>query len=49
MRCPISTALLDDAEPAVQRDALRAIVQIGTDEAYAMLQRGAESSDARNA
>ena len=28
-------AARDDAEPAVQRDALRAIVQIGTDEAYA--------------
>jgi HEAT repeat protein len=29
--------LLDDTEPAVQRDALRAIVDIATDEAYAVL------------
>lgn len=34
---PDLTALIDDAEPAVQREALRAIVQIGTDEAYAAL------------
>lgn len=34
---PDLTSLLADKEPAVQREALRAIVQIGTDEAYAAL------------
>ena len=34
---PDLKALLVDAEPAIQRDALRAIMQIGTDEAYAAL------------
>jgi hypothetical protein len=34
---PDLAALLDDTEPAVQRDALRAIVDIATDEAYAVL------------
>lgn len=44
---PELTALLDDAEPAIQRDALRAIVQIGTDEAYAVLGRALTSSTSR--
>ena len=35
---PDLARLLDDDEPAVQREALRAIVQIGTPEAYAILQ-----------
>ena len=42
---PDLAGLLDDAEPAVQRDALRAIVQIGTDEAYAVLQQALMSSN----
>ena len=44
---PDLTALLDDAEPGVQREALRAIVQIGTDEAYAALQEALKSGTAR--
>ncbi len=43
---PDLTALLDDTEPAVQREALRAIVQIGTDEAYAALGQALKSSSA---
>jgi HEAT repeat protein len=35
---PDLAALLDDAEPTVQREALRAIVQIGTDDAFATLE-----------
>lgn len=35
--------LLDDADPAVQREALRAIVQIGTNEAYNMLENALET------
>lgn len=31
--------LLDDAEPGVQRDAVRAILQIGNDDGYRMLER----------
>lgn len=42
---PDLTALLEDAEPAIQRDALRAIVQIGTDEAYAALGTAIKSSN----
>jgi hypothetical protein len=40
-------ALLDDREAAVQREALRAIVQIGTPEAYATLQQALKSGDVR--
>ena len=36
---PDLTALLDDTEPHVQREAVRAILSIGTEEAYAELQR----------
>ena len=36
---PDLTTLLDDAEPNVQREALRAILAIGTDQAYDVLQR----------
>jgi hypothetical protein len=35
--------MLDDTETQVQRDALRAIVQIGTDQAYAMLGEALET------
>lgn len=43
--------LLDDAEPHVQREALRAIVNIGTDEAYDLLAQALTSGSprARNA
>jgi HEAT repeats len=41
---PDLAALLDDTEPAVQRDALLAIVDIGTDEAYAVLHQALTSS-----
>lgn len=34
---PDLAVLVDDAEPAIQRDAVRAIVQIGTPDAYATL------------
>jgi HEAT repeat protein len=44
---PDLTALLDDAEAAVQREALRAIVQIGTDEAYGALEHALKSGTAR--
>ena len=44
---PDLARLLDDAEPAVQREALRAIVQIGTPEAYAVLQDALKSGHAR--
>ena len=36
---PDLTTLLDDTEPQVQREAVRAILSIGTEEAYAELQR----------
>lgn len=36
---PDLTTLLDDTEPHVQREAVRAILMIGTEEAYAELQR----------
>lgn len=36
---PDLRGLLDDAEPQVQREALRAIVQIGTDDAYEVLEQ----------
>jgi HEAT repeats/PBS lyase HEAT-like repeat len=36
---PDLTTLLDDREPHVQREAVRAILSIGTEEAYAELQR----------
>jgi HEAT repeat protein len=39
--------LLDDAEAAVQREALRAIVQIGTADAYGTLQAALKSGNAR--
>ena len=36
---PELSKLLEDAEPQVQRDAVRAIVNIGTDEAFGVLER----------
>jgi hypothetical protein len=44
---PDLTALLEDREAGVQREALRAIVQIGTDEAYGTLQQALKSGNAR--
>jgi HEAT repeat protein len=44
---PDLAALLDDAEPGVQRDALRAIVQIGTDQAYGTLEKALKSGTPR--
>jgi hypothetical protein len=44
---PDLAALLDDAEPAVQREALRAIVQIGTDQAYGTLEQALKSGTSR--
>ena len=38
------TAMLGDADPQVQQDAIRAIVQIGTKEAYGTLERACASS-----
>lgn len=40
---PDLASLLDDSEPAVQRDALRAVIQIGTDEAYNVLREALAS------
>ncbi len=45
---PELESLLGDADPQVQRDAVRAIVQIGTDTAFTILQR-ALSSGSRDA
>jgi hypothetical protein len=38
--------LLNDADPQVQREAVRAIVQIGTPEAYAVIDRVCQAGDA---
>ena len=40
------TPLLNDADPQVKGDAVRAIVQIGTPEAFAVIDRGCEVNDA---
>ena len=40
---PDLRSLLDDTEPQVQRDALRAIVQLGTNEAYGALEQALKS------
>lgn len=37
--------LLNDADPEVQKDSVRVIVQIGTREAYAVLERACDSGD----
>ena len=39
--------LLDDADSQVQRDAVRAVVQIGTPEAFAVIDRGCQGAGAR--
>ena len=39
--------MLDDPDAQVQREALRAIVQVGTDEAYQMLEQALKSGAAR--
>lgn len=44
---PSLVALLDDPEPQVQRDALRAVMQIGTDEAFTALQTALTSGPSR--
>jgi hypothetical protein len=44
---PDLAALLDDTEVAVQREALRAIVHIGTVEAYAVLQSALTTGNSR--
>jgi hypothetical protein len=44
---PDLTALLDDAEPHVQREAVRAILLIGTEQAYGELQKALLSGTGR--
>ncbi len=48
---PDLRAMLDDADAAVQREALRAMLQVGTSEAYQMLERALQSGapNTRNA
>ena len=43
---PELASMLDDADPQVQRESIRAIVQIGTDEAYAVLEHALVSGTA---
>lgn len=45
---PDLTMLLDDAEPQVQREAVRAILNIGTDAAYHVLQQALASGTAQS-
>lgn len=45
---PDLESLLDDAEPHVQREAVRAILLIGTDDAYAVLARALRSASAQS-
>jgi hypothetical protein len=45
---PDLAALLNDSEPHVQREAVRGILTIGTDEAYDVLQRALISSSERS-
>jgi hypothetical protein len=45
---PELAPLLDDADTNVQREAIRAIVTIGTDEAYAVLERGLTTGSERS-
>jgi HEAT repeat protein/PBS lyase HEAT-like repeat-containing protein len=44
---PDLTELLDDNEPQVQREAMRAILNIGTDEAYRILEQALASGTTR--
>jgi HEAT repeat protein len=43
---PELASMLDDADPQVQRESIRAIVQIGTDEAFAVLETALVSGSA---
>ena len=45
---PELAELLDDAEPGVQRDAVRAILNIGTDHGYRVLEQALESGTPRS-
>ena len=45
---PDLESLLDDAEPNVQREAIRAILLIGTDEAYSVLERALRSASTQS-
>jgi hypothetical protein len=45
---PELAPLLEDADVNVQREAVRAIVTIGTDEAYGLLEKGLTSGSARS-
>lgn len=45
---PELTELLDDAEPGVQREAVRAILKIGTDRGYEVLQQALVSGTTRS-
>jgi hypothetical protein len=45
---PDLESLLDDAEPHVQREAVRAILLIGTDDAYAVLERALRSGSTQS-
>ena len=43
---PELASMLDDADPQVQRESIRAIVQIGTEEAFAVLEKALVGGDA---
>ncbi len=45
---PDLTELLDDTEPQVQREAVRAILNIGTDQAYHVLEQGLAGGTTRS-
>jgi len=45
---PDLTELLDDSEPHIQREALRAILLIGTEDAYSVLRRALASGTERS-
>jgi HEAT repeats/PBS lyase HEAT-like repeat len=45
---PDLTELLDDSEPQVQREAVRAILNVGTDAAYRVLEEALSSGTARS-
>ncbi len=44
---PDLTELLDDSEPQVQREAVRAIINIGTEQSYAVLEKALASGTGR--
>jgi len=45
---PELTELLDDSEPQVQRDAVRAILNVGTNDAYEVLQKALTNGTSRS-